>query len=83
MPADVVGLTHSSFGGHQAEGTDVVFDVEPVPDLIAFAVYRQGLTFQSIENYERDEFFRELVGAVVVGAVLSLPSAVRMSGTMP
>jgi len=47
----------------------MVVHVQPVPDLHAIAVDRQGFAGAGVQNHERDQFFGELTRAVVVGAV--------------
>ena len=47
----------------------MVADEEPVADLEAVAVDRERLGLQGVREHEGDEFFGELQGAVVVGAV--------------
>ena len=47
----------------------MVLDVEPVANLLAIAVDGQWLAGQGVVNDERDQLFREVVGAVVVRAV--------------
>ena len=37
--------------------------------LPAVAVHRQGLAGQGVDDHQRDEFFREVVRPIVVGAV--------------
>ena len=69
MAADVVGFAGFAFGDNFVEGTGMVFYVEPVTDLVAFAVYRKWFAFQGVKDYQRDELFREMVGAVIVAAV--------------
>jgi hypothetical protein len=44
----------------------MIFDIQPVTDLIALAVNRQRFTVQRIQNNQRDQFFREMVRAVVI-----------------
>ena len=67
--ADVVDLAHPARLQHAADGAAVVLDVEPVADLLAVTVDGQLLAGQCIVDDQRDELFREVVGAVVVGAV--------------
>ncbi|MNB84172.1 hypothetical protein D3C75_310230 [compost metagenome] len=69
MTTNVVSLTDDAFGHNFVECTGMVFDIEPVTNLIAFAIDRQGLAFQSIENDQRDQFFRKMARAVIVRAV--------------
>lgn len=69
VATDIVGFTQITLLGHQNQGAGVVFHVEPVPDLLAVAVHRQRLARQSVEDHQWDEFFREVVRAVVVTAV--------------
>src|SRR5690554_1202702 len=69
MAADVVGFAGFAFGDDFVEGAGVIFHKQPVADLVAFAVDRERLAFQGVEDHQRDELFREVVGAVVVGAI--------------
>ena len=47
----------------------MVLDVEPVTHLHAVTVNRQRFAGQGVDDHERDQLFREMVGAVVVAAV--------------
>lgn len=47
----------------------MVGDVEPIADLGAAAVNGDVFAVKGFFNHKRDEFFRVLAGAVVVGAV--------------
>jgi len=67
--ADVVGLAHAACGEHAADGAAVVLHVEPIADLPAVAVDRQGLARERMVDAQGDEFFGEVVGPVVVAAV--------------
>ena len=67
--ADVVNLAHLARLKDAVDGAAVVFHIEPVADLLAVAVNGQRLAGQGIVDDQRDELFREVVGAVVVGAV--------------
>ena len=69
VAADVVGLAALSVCHYGAERSAVVFHVEPVADVFAVAVDGQRLAGERVVDDERDEFFRELARAVVVGAV--------------
>lgn len=51
------------------EGLGVVFDIEPVADVFAGAIDRDGLAAQGLEEDDGNEFFGELAGAVVVRAI--------------
>src|SRR5690554_49012 len=69
VAADVVGFAGFAFGDDFVEGAGVVFHVEPVANLVTFAVDRERFAFQGVEDHQRDELFREVVGAVVVAAI--------------
>ena len=70
VPAtDVVGLTQVACVQHAADGAAMVFDVEPVADLHTVAIHRQRFARQRIDDHQWDEFFRKMVGAVVVAAI--------------
>lgn len=67
--ADVVGAAGGAVPHDGPDRFVVVFDIEPVADVAAVAVDREGLAFEHVKDHEGDELFRELVGAVVVRAV--------------
>ena len=67
--ADVVDLAELAGFKDAADGTAVISDVEPVADLLTIAVDGQGFAGQRVMDDQGDELFREVVGAVVVGAV--------------
>ena len=67
--AHVVGFADLPGLQHAADGTAVVLDVEPVPNLHAVAIHRQRLASQRIHDHERNELFGEMVGPVIVAAV--------------
>ncbi|MNT67995.1 hypothetical protein D3C72_2061890 [compost metagenome] len=47
----------------------MVFHIKPVADVSAVSIDRQRLAIQRVEDDQRDEFFREVERAVIVGAV--------------
>ena len=44
-------------------------DVQPVTYLLAVAIYRQRFARERVDDHQRDEFFREVVRAVVVRTI--------------
>ena len=69
VAADVVGLTDRALGQHGADRLAVVGHEQPVAHLFTVAIDRQRLAGQGLGDHQRDEFFREVVRAVVVGTV--------------
>ncbi len=67
--ADVIGFPDPSALQNRRQRLDVILDVKPIPHVAAIAVNRQWLFFEGVEKHERYEFFRKMVGAVVVRAV--------------
>ena len=67
--ADVVFFAYPALLHDKPHGAVVVFHIEPVPDIFAIPIDRKGLSFQHVQHHEGDEFFRELIGAVVVGTI--------------
>ena len=65
-PTNVIGLAVLTFVVHEVNGTRMIHNVQPVSGVLTVAVYRQWLFFHDIIDEERDEFFGELVLAVVV-----------------
>lgn len=69
VAADVIGLAGGAFFNDLEQRSAVVFDVQPVADVFAFAIDGDRFSSQAFENHDRDQFFRELIRAVVVAAV--------------
>ncbi|MNI01511.1 hypothetical protein D3C73_543600 [compost metagenome] len=67
--ADIVGLADPAPFGDDIEGTGVILDIEPVANVGAIAVNRQRLAIESVEDDQRDQLFREMIGTVIVRAV--------------
>jgi len=66
---DVVGAAGLPLAHDGPDRLVVVFDIEPVANVASIAIDRQGLALEHIEDHEGDEFFGELIWAVVVRAV--------------
>ena len=47
----------------------MIFDVEPIADLLAVAVNGERFSLQGIEHDQRDELFRKLIGAIIVRTI--------------
>src|SRR5699024_8988962 len=69
VAADVVDLARAAGLKHAPDRGAVVLDVQPVADVFSVTVHRQRLPGHGFRNDQRNELFRELVRAVVVGAV--------------
>ncbi len=53
----------------EVDGTCMIFHVQPIPNVLALSIDRQRLPVADVVDEQGDEFFRELVRPVVVGAV--------------
>ncbi len=69
VAADVVGLAKRSLSQNGPESLAVVADVEPVADVHAVAIDGDGFPGLDALDDDGDELLRELIRAVVVGAV--------------
>ena len=67
--ADVIHLAQASGRKDPANGTAVILDVEPVTNLLTIAINWQRLTRQRVVDHQRNELFREMEGAIIVGAI--------------
>ncbi len=47
----------------------MVQDVQPVADVFAAAINRQGFAGDRFDDHQRQQFFGELIGSVVVAAI--------------
>ena len=88
MSADVVRAAGLAPMNDEVESAAVIFNVEPVADVGALAVNRQFLTGESIEDHQRYQLLRKLIGTVIIGAVgegdrktkCAMPGANQMIG---
>src|SRR3546814_9998370 len=67
--ANVISLARNTGLQHAANGTTVVFYIQPVTDLLAIAINWQRLTRQSVQDHQRNQFFGEMIRPIVIGAV--------------
>ena len=67
VAADVVDLALAALTHDQVDGLAVVLDIKPVANVEALAVDGEGLVMESVDDHERDQLLREVIGAVVVG----------------
>jgi hypothetical protein len=66
MAADVIGFSAAALLHDRPDRLAVIRNVEPVPDVPPVPVNGEGFPLQGVEDNQRDQFFRELVGTVVV-----------------
>jgi len=69
VATDVIGFADFAFGHYFEDCFGVVTDEQPVADVCAFAVDGERLSGEAVHRHYGDQFFGELVGAVVVAAV--------------
>ena len=69
VAADVVGLPGCSLFKDGEKSFGVVFNIEPVADVLALSIDRDGFAAQCFEEDDGNELFGKLIGAVVVRAV--------------
>ncbi len=69
MTADVVGFAWYTLRHHGIERAGMILNVEPVADLIAFAINRQRFAIKGVKDHQRDQLLGEVIRAVVIGAV--------------
>ena len=69
VAADVVGLTRPPFLDDEIDTTAVILDIQPVPDIGTVAIYGHWFSCQGVDDHQRNEFFRKMVGSVVIRAI--------------
>ena len=67
--AEVVGLAQTAPSQHRKHSLAQIIDVEPFPPLLPVAVHRQWSAAKGIEDRQRHQLLRLLVGPVGVRAV--------------
>src|SRR5450756_1783081 len=65
--ADVVDVSGGTFAQDGVDGMTVVLDIQPVADVAAVAIDRDGFTGQGFLDREGNELLGVLAGTVVVG----------------
>ena len=65
-PADVVGFGNLPVMENHVDSAGMVFHEEPVAHVFALAVNRERFLVADVIDKERNQFFGELVGPVVV-----------------
>src|SRR5579859_8177949 len=65
----VIGVPQPALLQHLLDGAAVIRHEQPVAHVLAVAVHRYGPAREGVQNDHRDELLRELVGAVVIGAI--------------
>ncbi len=66
---NVVGLPEPAARKDQREGAGVVLHMKPVTYIDAVSVDRQWHPLEAVEDHERDEFLRKLIGTIVIRAI--------------
>lgn len=69
MATDVVGFACFAFVQYKPKGVCMVLDIEPIADVFAIAIDRNWFFVEEALDDNGDEFFWELVRAIVIGAV--------------
>ena len=68
-PADIVGIGNPAVMENDVDGTCMVLDIEPVPDVFSTTVYGQRLAVTDVVDEKRNQLFRKLVRPVIVRTV--------------
>ena len=69
VAADAVGVTRATLLDRGEQRAGMVVDVQPIADVLALTVDRDGLTTQALQDDHRDELLGELIRSVVIRAV--------------
>ena len=68
VSADVVTLAQFSFFLNHVDCLCMVIYIEPVTNILTITIYRQRFALQCVVDYQRNQFLRELIRAIVVAA---------------
>jgi len=67
--SDIVGLAGPAVARNKQQRVRVIFHMQPVANVVALAVDRNGFALKRVDDDHRDQFFRKLIGAVIIRAV--------------
>lgn len=68
VSTDVVDYADAALVDDQIDGLAVVLDVQPITDVLAFAVDWQRFVFQAVCDHQRDQLLWEEIRSVIVRA---------------
>src|SRR5665213_3649025 len=66
---NVVRLPNAAALEDGFEGSAMIHDVQPIPYLLAIAVYWESFTLKSIRNHQRNQFFWKLKRSIIVRTI--------------
>lgn len=69
IAADVIGFANFAFGHDFEDSFGMVANKEPVANVCAFSVDGEGFASKAVEGHDGNQFFGELIWAVVVATV--------------
>src|SRR5690606_9552381 len=67
--ADIIFFTWAALLQNEIQSVRMVIDIEPVSDIVAFAINGQWLFLERIKYYKRDKFLRKMIGPIVIRAI--------------
>ena len=65
----IVFLTGNTVFNDEPYGAVVVFNINPVTDIVALTVNRKFFAVPDVTDHQRQKFFRKLVRTIVIGTV--------------
>ena len=68
VAADVVDLTDAPLVDDQIYRLTMILHIQPIADIQSFTVDRQRFVMEAVDDHQRDQFLREVVWPIVVGA---------------
>ena len=69
MAADIVDLARRAGVDNASDAARVILNIKPVADIAAVAVNRNLATVQYARQAQRNQLFREVIRAIVIGAI--------------
>jgi hypothetical protein len=66
MAAYVINFTDPALTYDKVDCLTVILYIKPVTYILAFAVYWKRLVIEAVSDHERNQFFREMIRAIVV-----------------
>ena len=67
MTAKIIDFPYFTFLKNSKDTVAVVFDIQLVPDIKAFSVYRKRLVMGSVVDHQGNKLLRKLIRTIVVG----------------
>ena len=67
--SDVISFPNDTMVKNHVDGRGMVFDIEPIPDILSFPIYRNWFEMLKVMDTQRNQLLRKLIGSIIVRTI--------------